>query len=82
MVIGKWAFIIVTIDVKSLYTSISIDEGLEALMEYADLVPLPNTVTRRLLKLVLENYDNVFKFNSTLYHQGAGVLMGSPFPLP
>ena len=67
---------LVTIDVKSLYTSIPIEEGLEALMEHADLVPLPNSTTRRLLKLILEN--NVFKYNGTLYHQISGVAMGSP----
>ena len=67
---------LITIDVKSLYTSIPIDEGLDALMVYANLVPLPNTTTKRLLTLVLKN--NFFVFNKAIYHQLTGVAMGSP----
>ena len=67
-----------TIDIKSLYTVIPHNSGLEALKYFLNKRPLldPPTVTlTRLAELVLTL--NAFSFNNEFYHQVGGVAMGS-----
>ena len=69
--------ILVTADVKSLYTMIPQDEGIEALLEVcSDILPFPKHMTKSALNLVLKM--NSFSFNGMMYHQKMGVAMGSP----
>ena len=68
--------ILVTADVKSLYTMIPQDEGIEALLKCSDFLPFPPHLTKTALSLVLKK--NVFRFNQQMYHQKTGVAMGSP----
>ena len=68
--------ILVTADVKSLYTMIPQDEGIEALLKCSDFLPFPPHLTKTALSLVLKK--NVFRFNKQMYHQKTGVAMGSP----
>ncbi|KAK3754385.1 hypothetical protein QZH41_002034 [Actinostola sp. cb2023] len=67
-----------TMDIKSLYTVIPNDGGLQALTYYLDqrLVKEPPTHTlTRLAELVLTL--NAFSFNGQIYHQTGGVAMGT-----
>ena len=67
-----------TIDIKSLYTVIPHNSGLEALKYFLNKRPLldPPTVTlTRPAELVLTL--NAFSFNNEFYHQVGGVAMGS-----
>ena len=67
-----------TMDIKSLYTVIPHNSGLEALKYFLDKRPVldPPTVTlTRLAELVLTL--NAFSFNNEFYHQVGGVAMGS-----
>ena len=67
-----------TMDIKSLYTVIPHNSGLEALKCFLDKRPVldPPTVTlTRLAELVLTL--NVFSFNNEFYHQVGTVAMGS-----
>ncbi|KAK3746092.1 hypothetical protein QZH41_004617 [Actinostola sp. cb2023] len=72
---GRFLF---TMDIKSLYTVIPNDGGLQALTYYLDqrLVKEPPTHTlTRLAELVLTL--NAFSFNGQIYHQTGGVAMGT-----
>ena len=72
--------ILVTIDVKSLYTNIPNDEGIEACIEMLNCDPHDNTLNtqtiRDILSLVLNN--NFFTFNNGYFLQIHGTAMGSP----
>ena len=70
--------ILVTIDVKSLYTNISHNEGIQALnrtMEETDIHPMKKLFICRLANLVLTK--NYFEFNNKLYRQIQGTAMGT-----
>ena len=70
--------ILVTIDVKSLYTNIPHNEGIQALnrmMEETDLHPMKKLFICRLTKIVLTK--NYFEFNNKLYRQTQGTAMGT-----
>ena len=65
-------------DIKSLYTVIPYNSGLEALKYFLNKRPVldPPTETRtRLVELVLTL--NAFSFNNEFYYQVGGVAMGS-----
>ena len=67
-----------TMDVKSLYTCIPHNDGLQALKFFLDKRPHqspPTTTLLRLAELVLTT--NAFSFNSQYYLQKSGVAMGS-----
>ena len=72
---------LVTVDVKSLYTNIPNDEGIQACyeawleQEMSDPQHPPAEVLRHLLELVLKL--NTFKFNGKHYLQKFGTAMGS-----
>ena len=68
--------LLVSIDVKSLYTTIPQEQGINALLQYNEIIGLPKHVTRQLLNFVLKN--NTFTFNGQPYHQLTGVAMGTP----
>ena len=69
--------ILVTADVKNLYTTIPQEEGIEALLEGCrEFLPLPPHLTRTALNLALRH--NAFCFNGQIYSQKTGVAMGSP----
>ena len=67
---------LVSIDVKSLYTTIPQDEGIEAILKHNEAIGLPKFITRQLLNFILKN--NIFTFNATPYQQRTGVAMGTP----
>ena len=71
--------LLVTIDVKSLYTNIPQREGTERVLKYYYNTPLPNhmpeRVARYLLRAVLNH--NHFEFNGEAYRQKSGVAMGT-----
>ena len=74
--------ILVTFDVKSLYTNIPHDEGITccsiALQTfYGQSLPLPLKYTLQLITFILKK--NYFKFKDTFYLQTHGTAMGSPF---
>lgn len=65
-------------DIKSLYTVIPHNSGLEALKYFLDKRPVldpPTATLTRLAELVLTL--NAFSFNNEFYHQVGGVAMGS-----
>ena len=67
-----------TMDVKSLYTCIPHNDGLQPLKFFLDKRPHqspPTTTLLRLAELVLTT--NAFSFNSQYYLQKSGVAMGS-----
>ena len=72
---------LVTVDVKSLYTNIPNDEGIQACyeawlkQETTDPQHPPAEILRHLLELVLKL--NIFKFNNKHYLQKFGTAMGS-----
>ena len=68
---------LVTIDVKSLYTNIPHNEGIQALnrmMEETDIHPMKKLFICRLVNLVLTK--NYFEFNNKLYRQTQGTPLG------
>jgi hypothetical protein len=68
----------VTIDLKSMYTNIPIDEGLAAFKEQLDNrsdQTIPTEFYIELLKLVLE--CNIFEFDREFYLQLLGTAMGT-----
>ena len=70
--------ILVTIDVKSLYTNIPHNEGIQALnrtMEETDIHPMKKLLICRLANIVLTK--NYFEFNNKLYRQTQGTAMGT-----
>ena len=72
------ADILVTIDVKSLYTNIPHTEGIKALnrtMEETDTNSMKKLLICRLANLVLTK--NYFEFNNKLYRQTQGTAMGT-----
>ena len=74
--------ILVTIDVKSLYTNIPHNEGIQSLnrtMEESDIHPMKKLFICRLANLVLTK--NYFEFNNKLYRQTQGTAMGTRMAL-
>ena len=67
---------LISIDVKSLYTSIPQEQGINACLKHNDIIGLPTHITRTLLNYVLKN--NSFSFNGQIYTQQMGVAMGTP----
>ena len=68
----------VAIDIKSMYSNIPIDEGIEAFKEELDKrrnKSVPTEFYVKLLKLVLES--NIFEFNREYYIQLLGTAMGT-----
>ena len=76
----------VTCDVTSLYTSIPVDLGIEAITYWLHKLPdlVPNRFTSRFIieaiQFVLEN--NYFSFNGEVWHQCVGTAMGKAFAPP
>ena len=73
---------LVTLDVKSLYTNIPQDEGIEICLNnlqsfYGDNLPLTINNFRQLMDFTLKG--NFFTFNNKYYEQIHGTAMGSPF---
>ena len=74
--------ILVTFDVKSLYTNIPHDEGINycsvALQEfYGNNLPLPLRYMTQFIEFILKK--NYFQFRNNFYLQIHGTAMGSPF---
>ena len=70
--------ILVTIDVKSLYTNIPHTEGIQALsrvLEETNIHPMKKLLICRLANLVLTK--NYFEFNKRIYRQIQGTAMGT-----
>ena len=68
----------IAIDIKSMYSNIPIDEGMEAFkeeLEKRDDKSVPTEYYIKLLKLVLES--NIFEFNREFYIQLLGTAMGT-----
>ena len=73
---------LVTLDVKSLYTNIPQEEGIEACLEairnyYGDTPPLHTSYIKQMMVFILKH--NYFTFNGRFYQQIQGTAMGSPF---
>ncbi|CAH8477181.1 unnamed protein product [Schistosoma mattheei] len=66
----------VSFDVSSLFTNIPLEETVEIICEYPELLPLPPQEFKQLLFLCTKNIQ--FKFNNFLYRQIDGIAMGSP----
>ena len=73
---GNEEILLVTMDVKSMYTTIPQEEGIDALLSKSDIIGLPKHILRELMNLVFKN--NIFSFNGTMYKQISGVAMGTP----
>ena len=74
--------ILATLDVKSLYTNIPHQEGIQYCLEaienhYKPKTPLPLKHIHQMLKFILEN--NYFTFDDKFYLQIHGTAMGTPF---
>ena len=74
--------ILATLDVKSLYTNIPHQEGMQYCLEaienhYKPKTPLPLIHIHQMLKFILEN--NYFTFDNKFYLQVHGTAMGTPF---
>ena len=70
--------LLVTIDVKSLYTCIPQEEGTDACIEAiekAHITDIPSTVLRTLFQLVLR--CNIMRFNDKIFTQITGTAMGT-----
>ena len=72
---------LVTADIKSLYTNIPIDEGIETVCHYIDthrhllqFKPPPTMTFRHILNHIL--HRNSFRFLNQIYHQVSGTAMG------
>ena len=78
--------ILLSCDIVSLYTSIPIDLGIQALEYWIERLSflIPSRFTKpfilELAKFVLSN--NYFQFDSRMYHQIIGIFMGSIFAPP
>ena len=71
--------ILVTMDVRSLYTNIDHHEGAEACFEALEKrknKTISSSLLRRLILLVLKS--NIFRFDNTYYQQIKGTAMGTP----
>ena len=68
--------LLVSLDVKSMYTCIPQAEGINSLLSKSDVIGLPKHVLRELMNLVFKN--NIFSFNGSMYKQLTGVAMGTP----
>ena len=69
----------ISFDVKSLYTSIPLDEGLAALRNESSLWDLDEDTTKTLNELTpVVLHNNVFTFEKRSFIQLKGVAMGSP----
>ena len=71
-------FILITIDVKSLYTNIPNHEGIDASTKHLnnhDTTGVNIQMIRSMLELILEN--NYFEFNDKYYLQTHGTAMGT-----
>ena len=68
--------LLVSLDVKSMYTSIPQQEGIDALLSKSDVIGLPKHIIREMCNLVFKR--NVFSFNGKIYEQTTGVAMGTP----
>ena len=67
-----------SIDIKSFYTNIHLEEGIKAFKETLDEIPdksIPTDYLIKLLKLVME--CNIFKFNEEFWIQLIGTSMGT-----
>ena len=67
-----------SIDIKSLYTNIKLDEGIEAFKETLDEIPnktIPTDYLIKLLKIVMGS--NIFKFDDQFWVQLIGTSMGT-----
>ena len=67
-----------SIDIKSFYTNITLDEGIAAFKETLDKIPnktIPTEYLVKLLKLVME--CNIFKFDDEFWIQLIGTSMGT-----
>ena len=74
--------ILVTFDVKSLYTNIPHNEGIRYNLKqlinfYGENLPLPAENLKRMFEFTLK--ENYFTFNNECYLQIHGTSMGSPF---
>lgn len=67
---------LISIDVKSLYTSIPQDQGIQTCLKHHTEIGLPSHITRALLNYVLKH--NAFSFNRKIYSQTMGIAMGTP----
>ena len=68
----------ISLDLKSMYTNIPIDEGIEAFrieLDKREDQTIPTEFLIRLLRLVLEN--NIFEFNKEFWLQLLGTAMGT-----
>ena len=82
MTVKKPGDYLVTLDVKSLYTNIPQDEGIEycltTLQEYYhDRLPIPIRYLKQIFNFVLK--QNFFEFDNKYYRQIDGTAMGSQF---
>ena len=71
--------ILVTMDVKSLYTNIDHEEGAEACFTYLERrtsKTIPSIILKNLILFVLKS--NIFRFGIKLYRQIKGTAMGTP----
>ena len=74
--------ILITMDVKSLYTNIPQDLGIQYCLEamqnfYQGELPLPLPHLQQIFNFILKN--NYFEFNNKFYLQIHGTAMGTPF---
>ena len=72
---------LVSFDVKSLYTNIPQEEGIQSNIEqmhqyYGENLPLPISIITQMFNFVLKN--NYFTFNNEFYLQIHGTAMGTP----
>ena len=69
-----------TLDIKSLYTNVPVDEALKAVEFYFKRHPdnsRPDSTLLHIISTILSNND--FYFNDNLYIQTKGIAMGQPF---
>ena len=67
---------LISLDVKSLYTTIPQEEGINVLMQHNNITGLPKFITRQLLNFILKNY--IFTFDGQPYKQVTGIAIGTP----
>ena len=68
--------ILVTMDIKLMYTNIPLEEGIKSLLTKSNVVGLPPHIIRKMLNYILK--CNTFSFNGKLYQQIKGIAMGTP----
>jgi hypothetical protein len=71
-------FLLLTIDVSSLYTNIPIDEGIRSVAEALSDIPLSPPLVTLLSFLSLVLNRNEFEFDGKFYKQVKGCAMGTP----